>query len=336
MHAAGGWERGGGVHGGVRGGADGRQLACGRMLGGMLRVAGFEDVEDLVENFAVGPWSADPATCAALRRQHWGDAAAAEHLGTVVARAEGCSLRTTPRSRDQLAAWWFLTSTRTRGFERPRLVSLPRGGELGDANPTTAELRLAFAAARRVDAQHDVEAELLWSAYCAPSPAAIAGIGWTELRAFPAARGVFRGYARMLPRWRGHSGRWGLSSIDAAILRGYSRDAWMLPMDWLKTSHGRAALDDVVLERGDVDVLSRLEQLGGGDAPLVEVKALHDASSPWTRIAVRLTRRGQAALDEGIDDLAGIPAAAIGGYVAYRAPLWAMREDAGRWEVAPC
>jgi len=223
VHAAGGWERGRGVHGGVTGAAAGRQLACGRMLGGLLRVAGFEDVEDLVENFAVGPWSADPATCAALRRQHWGDAVG-EHLGTVVARAEG-SLWATPRGRDQLAVWWLLASTRARGLDR-QLVALPRGGELGDPNPTAGELREAFATARRVDAQQDAEAELLWSAYCAPMPASIAAVDWSELRAFPAARGAFRGHARMLPRLRGRSRRWGLSSIDASILRGYSRDAW--------------------------------------------------------------------------------------------------------------
>lgn len=34
----------------MTGAVGGRQLACGRMLGGLLRVAGFDDVE---ENFGV-------------------------------------------------------------------------------------------------------------------------------------------------------------------------------------------------------------------------------------------------------------------------------------------
>jgi hypothetical protein len=319
-------------------------LILDRARAGQLREAGHADVVVFVDNLAVGPAVADLDRLRAARDGFWsarGEGCAAGDMRAVLAGSpETLIVWATHRWRERLALWCLLHTAAESGHGGD--VRLVEPLEVGDPmRPvgfgSAGEIAAHLGRAQRVTAEMLAEASRLWRAYCSPTPEAVARLSFDRLRCFRRARLAFRSYTMSLPRLRvpDAAQAWKLSPRDEVLLRGYERDRWTTPLAWIRAQGMEGPAGAILGEFGDVQALERWSSFTASARPLLEARDVSIGKSSWTKTEYRLTEDGSRALRGLLDDPRDVPRLEVGGYVAYRDPLWSASWIGDDWAIAP-
>lgn len=310
-------------------------------LAGALRIHGCARVRAFCENFAVGPVAQSLPSFAAARSSYWRGAAAVGDYApgdlTSVARPgpPPVLVWTTSWWRERLTLWWILSAVADLGSVADWSIADPsRTAEGEPEGPlcvlTPEEIDQHIESARPVQASDIHEARMLWAAFAAPTPAAVRDVDWSTVRQFPDARRLFARYADALPRW--DAGRSFLSPNDLTLIGWLSRE-WR-PLTGLDLdSPSQETFFDLAVELGNSYVLDRLAAFADGPNNLIASRVISPERTPWTRQQYRLTAHGERVLTEGFEDPGAIPEVSIGGYVAYRPPIWYRIDGPDGWAV---
>ena len=132
----------------------------------------------------------------------------------------------------------------------------------------------------------------LWTAFAKGQPDRLHGLCLADCSSANRLdlSGITKEYSRLFPRWS--DGLLQVSDFDAAILNCLSTESWRTPRDLV------VELIDEIPRLGDLELAYRIDQWA---APLdghgaVVKKELPDGKSSSTRVAYRLTERGQQIL----------------------------------------
>jgi hypothetical protein len=326
------------------------QIALNRIFAGQLRQAGYLDVKVCVDNLAIGPVAQDHEALADLRAVFWAGLDEAQlsaddvaDIKSIFEHSPPCiSVWATHRWRDRLALWCILAYALRVGYSSELYIVEPSGGgEPVDSfvKVSPDELASCVRRARRNTSELMDQASALWGAYCASTPEELSRLAFDRLKAFPEARAAFRWYAEALPRKvHRRSPRAGARSLrlsyrDATLLEGYNVDRWITPLDWLRGQDMSGFAGSLVRELGDVYALERWSAFSRGECPLLEACRVPGGTTAWNSIAFRMSEFGRHVFTKGFGDSEVLPSLQVGGYVAYREPVWVAFEIGEDWAI---
>jgi hypothetical protein len=303
----------------------------------------------IVESLTVGPCRVDPGEQDLVRRSFWEESSHSGEPPDAKPRTEiGCAadldrwviateggprvLWSSPTYASRVTLVWALAAMQRLGARTTKTwwvdaIVEPHRAELETDHVALSpeNLRHAWAARRtKLDSALLEEAAHAWAAYASETPALIAAV-LRKPKTPPVTRARLRHYAAALPQLR--DGVLHLSALDRALFSELKRGARSI-------AH---ALGDVLIswvgsQRPDSVLFDRIASWTQTDPPAIELDGDGVRLSAMRGV---LTPYGERLLSSGLAHPSEAPPFWVGGYLAYRDPIWSATEHKGFWTLDP-